>query len=156
MDQPTQKSGSSPMKMIIIGCGILVLCSVCCLVSFFGFLTFSLGAGMNAIKSGIVEQACKDVDPSELYENNTTDNLKDNMTEEEFSAEIEVLQDEICGEIESAGVVEVFQQGWDVSLSNSNGEEELSVVMVINEKNVNIKMTNDGSGDLKFDSISID
>ncbi|KXK07814.1 MAG: hypothetical protein UZ20_WS6002001129 [candidate division WS6 bacterium OLB21] len=148
-------SGGCSGKTIVIALVVLVFLCVCCVVSIFGALTLTIGAGINALSQVTTEALCSGTtaDYQVIYQDLTTARFRSNVTEAEFEALMLDLRS-VCGELEGLDAIGAMTKGLNISFKEDISGSSLVLSGNFSGKQVYLEMVEE-MGDLKIDVLRI-
>ncbi|KXK27040.1 MAG: hypothetical protein TR69_WS6001001066 [candidate division WS6 bacterium OLB20] len=154
-EQAQTKGGGS--KTILIILVVLGLLCACCCMFIIGSTFFAFSATSQLVGGALNDAICSDinVDAAQVYETKTTNNFKQDVTEAEFAAMMEILEDDICPGLTGMDVVQSLQNGTNISYSDDNGRVLVTIDGTFNGRVVHMVLRGQGE-DLKIDELEID
>jgi hypothetical protein len=156
-----KKSGGGSKVLLFagIGCVIIVIICICCSVAFAGLGGAGINAGINQLKNSLIEPVCENQSYSSLYRNQTTESLRNRLSEQEFENRMDEIQTTACDDIREANFFDIVSQGWTLNYQTSTTESdnELLFEATIDGKNISIVMVGDAqTGELLFDEVMVE
>jgi hypothetical protein len=153
--------GGSGCKYIVIGCGILFLCIICCAVTVVGGSFALFGAAASSIQSSVKQNICAldGNDINTFYATKTTANFRSITSEEEFNSFIDQFKSVFkeCNQtLGNINALTLLSQGWKVDTKADNGYTTLNTSLTLNGNKIDVTLKNEkANGELKLDYIGI-
>ncbi len=151
-----KKGNNGLMKILAIGCLVSVLLFLCSFCGFIGITFIGVNTAVDFAKKDIVDLTC-DVDNQDIasvYRNHTTVDFRSETSLAEFKLMMEMIDENICDEMEDINAWEVLINGWDISYRSINGVETINLSAVINSTHIILLLKEVGS-DMKIDYMNV-
>jgi hypothetical protein len=157
--QAVAPKSNNTMQIFCIGCAVLVICFLCCIISAVGILAATVGSSLSHLSNvEVVNQLCNSNETRlrTFYQDETTAKFKQTTSFQQFvdifNANKNILGD--CNKIKNLNISDLFSKGLSIDYSNNNGQERIVVTVKIEEKQLTMTLVTE-DGKLKLDVLDI-